>query len=714
MEKSFEKINTGHKVEGEEEKESFGEEKSVESGSEELDEYREEGQNLIDSYKRLFVTFAKDVSLDFKLGNGFYIDLKNGEVNMDAKWFKDKEFNKDQILWATMHELSHFRDLADDPEQMMKNFDYIRERAKETGASIMEKWEEKFGATNPDFIDKLKKQMPTSKKDPSKTMNAVERSAYKIHHTFYNIFDDIYVNNLVSRIAPKYEEDREGGQEISRLYQKNLFAKSDYQTLPRHLQFIYKLIREEMVKDEDVAVTPEIQNIMEAKMDFMGKKYTPSEIVDNFVKPRKGRNTKPGQRYLALQRTLEPIFEELLQKDLDEWDPQMPPEKPEGEPQKGEGEAGDPNPFVDDYNEHEENNPDQISEEDMENWAKKQQDDKKAEEKEKASKEIEEGKSTEEKAQEAQDDMDKKWCEENNIDHNAFGRFKQVEASIEPYLDELSVLWEKIIYGSKRNIERGIEGHYKAGTELAIQKVIEEFPKIEKGKLEETRIYKKPVIKEALVQKPELIRIRLAGDMSGSMDRDKIRILQQCFVLILSSLQEFNTKLSFTRSKTKSKLEADTEAWIFGSEAQKIKNFRKDGGMDGERKEIIKIFEKLQNTIGSTSDDKPLKEISRSLSQKDKKEIAKEKIIEIVFEITDGGSDNPQTTRQVVDELIDSGVITRAFQIGKVDAGDKKKFQQVWNNGRKDNLGEVVGENIGNLIPAITKTLEQYMKNIRL
>lgn len=39
----------------------------------EVREYQERTQKLIDGHKRLFATFAKDVSLSFKVSNGFYI-----------------------------------------------------------------------------------------------------------------------------------------------------------------------------------------------------------------------------------------------------------------------------------------------------------------------------------------------------------------------------------------------------------------------------------------------------------------------------------------------------------------------------------------------------------------------------------------------------------------------------------------------------------------
>ncbi len=676
---------------------------------EELEDFQKRGQEMIDAYRHFFITFAKDVSLDFKMSNGFYIDLENGVVNLDTKWFAAKGFSKEQILWANLHELSHFRDLSQDPERMMKNFEEIREQAKEIGAKMMEKWEQKFGTTDPEFVEKLKKQRPISKKNPSKTMNAAEQAAYKIHHTFYNIFDDIYVNNLVARKAPRYEEGTTGGEEVKKLYQEKLFAKPDYSKDPRHLQFLYKLLREEMVKDEEVVLSDEVAEAMVKKLKFQGKEYTPKQIVENFIKPKGNRDAKAGQRYFVLQHTLWPIFKELLRKDLEEWEPQKPEEDEEGELIEGSA-----NPFDLDYREYEQNNPDQISDEDISGWMDKYQEDKKKEVEQADKEAAQESKGAEEKARDAQEALDREWCKKNGISYETLQQYRRLEIEVEPYLEEMSELWRRIIFGSTKKIERGLEGYFKIGTELDIPKVIEEWPKIGKGELEEARVMKKMTSKEILIRKPELIRVRLVGDMSGSMDEQKKHILQQLFVLILSSLREFNTHLNLARSQTKSKLEVDTEAWIFGNDALKVKRLRSESGIDDEQIETIKSFEKLQNTIGGTNDDQALGAIFNSLTSEDKEKIGQEKIMEIVLEITDGGSSAPKAARGAVDKLIHTGIITRAFQIGAVSEREKTVFNNVWNKGRDEKLGEMVGEKMANLLPAITELLKKYLGNVRL
>jgi hypothetical protein len=285
---------------------------------------------------------------------------------------------------------------------------------------------------------------------------------------------------------------------------------------------------------------------------------------------------------------------------------------------------------------------------------------------------------------------------------------------VAPYLADLSKLWQKIIFSSTKKIERGMEGHFKSGTELDVQKAIEKWPDIQKGDFEEARIFKKMTQKEVLIKRPELIRVRLIGDMSGSMNSAKTHILQQCFVLLLSSLQEFNSYLNLERSRTKSKLEVDTEAWIFGTETERVKKLREDSGYNDEQIEIIKIFEKLKNTIGLTYDNKALENIFNSLSVDDKAKIEQGKIMEIVLEITDGGSSDKNAARSAVDKFSENNIIIRAFQIGKTSDNERGLFNEVWNDGREEGFGEIVGENIANLLPAITEVLKKYLSNVKL
>ena len=107
--------------------------------------------------------------------------------------------------------------------------------------------------------------------------------------------------------------------------------------------------------------------------------------------------------------------------------------------------------------------------------------------------------------------------------------------------------------------------------------------------------------------------------------------------------------------------------------------------------------------------------VARALSSPDDEErIRSGKIMDIVFEITDGGSSDPDSAKEAVDKLIEKKVITRAFQIGRVGAGEQQTFNAVWNSGRDKAHGERVGVDISALIPAITKAMKEYIGDISI
>ena len=700
--------------------------KKISEPKRELTDYKHQAQSMLDSHSRFFITYAGDVSLSFRLGTKFFIDLERGQVNIDARWFEERQYSIEQIRWALLHELTHFLDLANDSEGMMKHFDYIFEQAKKTGSRMMQKWEAACGTNDAQFLATIKEEQPISKKQPYKTMNSVERAAYQIHHRFYNICDDIWDNNRVARKAPAYEAGEAGSQEVNRLYREKLFTSNDYRGQPRHMQFTDSLIREEMIPDEAVLVDQEVAEALKRPIMFQGKQYAAKEIINRFIKPRSDRDTKASQRYFVLKMTLEPIFEELLAKDLADWEPK-PPEQQEQEqgseqPNEDAGQEGSSaNPFNSRYKEFAENNPDQFGDDEVQDWLDKHVDDKKAAAKKKEHADKDEKKTATEKARDAQKSLDTAWCEQHGIPYQKLVEYRKIEAEVAPYLEELSALWQQIVYGSSRELERDTMGHYKTGATLDIPHlidaypgVISEHPNIATQTAQEARAMLRADFKEKIIEKPELIRVRLVGDRSGSMDAKKTHILQQCFVLLLSSLREFNTYLNLTRSQTKSKLRVDTEGWIFGNTASQIKRLNGDEPMEDEQAEIVRQFARLSETLGSTYDHTALQLIGESFTDNDVAQISKGKIMDITIEVTDGGSSNETASRQAVDALDSLGEIIRAFQIGETSEEENTAFEAVWNKDRPEPYGARVGKDIANLLPAVTALLKKYLGGVRL
>jgi len=634
----------------------------------ELLKLTDEINKFLDSHQPLFTTFSRDVSLVFKPqaeAETFSIDLEKGRVILAAKWFWEQGYSLDQILWACFHELSHFCDLKSDPKSMLENFDYINSKGKEARA----------------------------------------------YRTFYNVFDDIFVNQLLANKAPIYEAGSPGAEEIKKLYEKKLFERKDYRNIPRHLQFLYAILRKRMVPDEEIILDPEVQEIIDEGVKIWGEKYTFDEFLKKYISPTVSTFTKeenfPEKRYKILRQKIEPIFTKLLAEDQE--DPKF--KKPrKGEPGEGKGE---PN-FDDYYDEFDKKNPDQIDPEKIKEWAINEQEKNEEEERKKQEEKEEEAKTPQQRAKEVQQRMDGKFAQDHNIPLPLMKRFRRIETKINPYLEELSSLWRSIVYGRSEDIRVALEGFYKTGIDIAIPEVIKEWPKIETGRLEETRIYIRPVEKIIMRERPELIRVHLVCDLSGSMDEAKREILKQTVVLLLRSLEEFQSYLNMTRNLTKSKLNVATEVWGFGDRAERLKDLNKgftSKDAEQDRVGIIKTIGRLDENFGSTFDDKALWPIARNIETEPGaiEAIKKEKIMEIVIEITDGGSSDKSSAIKAVKKLEDLEVICRAIQIGETGEDEKKTFKEVW----KDK-GEAIGKKIENLPKAVAVILAKYLGAIKL
>lgn len=662
---------------------------------------QQEGQKLLDSYSRFFEDFSGDISLKFAMGNEFKINLRDGVVTLNTEWFSNNGYDQEQIIWAVLHELSHFRDLKADDRGFEENRQQVQRKSQQIAGRI---------AT-----------------DPSERASA-EKWVGQALHIFYNVFDDIHVNGTVERRAPKYQTGTQGGKSIEDLYKDQLFKERDYtlpDSPPNHLQYLYKLLREQMVSGEEVEVGPQVKAALEQKINLLGKEYTAQEIIEKFLLPKKGSDTESSVRYQILRATLEPVFIDLLISDYKQAQ-QENSQAAQEEEDAGGSEANKGNeqdsqtqegPFGDFYRQYNETSPDQFSDEEIENFAKTLKEI--AEEEKK--KQEEDSASPEDKAKKAQERMDQTWAEDNITEGESpeqvlknLKDYRQVESKIAPHLRELSELWQRIIYGSRREIIRKKDGPYRQGVDLNVGEAIRQWPEIQSGQQESVRVMDKMVREEHLLKAPELIRLRILADLSGSMDAERREVLKETVVLLLSSLREFNTYLNSTRAQTRSKLTVDTEVWGFGTEAEKIKPFKTDLQGKDDQPQIVRATSDLSVNRGSTGDQEALNMILESLTPEEKLDIQNKRTMEIVFEITDGGSDIPDEAKDAVDALDKSGVIVRSFQIGDVDEEESKIFDYVWNRGRTEPFGEAVGENIESLTPAVKNVLKSYLGGIRL
>lgn len=725
--------------------------KAIKPPEAESEKYRQAIQHFLDSNRRIFAIYSGGADLRFVVGHAFMIDMEKHVVSVDASWFQDRGFTPQQTLWACLHEYTHFLETVEDEDGIKKHFENLFDRARDTGQTLLDKVRTKFGATEPEFVaQQTQRRAARPSEDPKRVLTPLEESAYAMHHSFRNALSDVYVNARVSYRAPSYQTTRPGGAEIRRLYREKLFAETDFRQRPRHLQFADALLRRSMVPDEPLELHPDVQAALDRPIVYLGKKYTAAKILEQFILPRVSRNTTATSRDAVIAATLEPIFDELLGKDIAEWDPQMPPPKktgggegqpgegepgggqpgegepqgPEeepptkspqeqdddksGQPEKQEGESQPWNPL--DKTQYGRGNIDHFDPDELEKWADQRQ-----KEEEEKKQEEDKGKSEVERAQTAETEREKQWAKEQQLDYKTVKQYREVEEKIRPYLDTLARLWQHIVYGSAREIEQDLVGHFEHGIELDVQKAIDDWPDVQSGRVDRVRVMKRIEEKEVLVERPERIRVRLVADLSGSMSEpsDKLETLRETLVLISSSLREFNTYLNLTRAQTKSKLKVDVEITFFSSRFKVVKHFQSEVGDNAELRERMTMLNEAKPS-GGTADFLPLEAILSKLTPADKKALANKKLMDLVFVTTDGGSDKAERTRQVVDKLNAAGVITRSFQIGTVSGDEQRDFNIAWNDGHEAPLGIPIGADVKQLVPAMALALKKYLGHVRL
>ena len=198
------------------------------------------------------------------------------------------------------------------------------------------------------------------------------------------------------------------------------------------------------------------------------------------------------------------------------------------------------------------------------------------------------------------------------------------------------------------------------------------------------------------------------------MDEERLKTLREITVLLGRSLQEFNHYLGLARETTGTKLVADLEEWIFESKPQKIKPLAGDDyrtrNWEKDEADFIKSIGYLFSSGGTSADFLALEEIEKSVTDFDIERIKQGKLLEILIEITDGGSDNPELTREIKNMLKEKGIIAKAFQIGEPTEGEIEAFKTTWEN---DGDGERVPE-LSQVLPALTQFLKKYLKDVKL
>ena len=216
------------------------------------------------------------MNVQVAVGEGWATDTKTGSFTIDPSFFIEKGYSADHCVFATLHELmAHVRDIKRDPV---------------------------FSARQNAFI--------MGSKDPQ------EQQA---RHIFNNILTDIHGNKQIMNMLPAMQEV---GADIyaSRLFPAERDGEPvDYASNPMHLQFLYKIIRQEMIPGSKTPVRQEVDEAINQLRNFQGGQIDLiSFLTDPGARGANGKKLSGSDRFDYWLTQIWPKYENLMKLDKQE------------------------------------------------------------------------------------------------------------------------------------------------------------------------------------------------------------------------------------------------------------------------------------------------------------------------------------------------------------------------------------------------------------
>jgi hypothetical protein len=536
----------------------------------------------------------------------------------------------------------------------------------------------------------------SKKKAESKKEN---KEAYqRSWRNFFNIFFDIHANSIIRALMPIYQKGERLEKLPQNFYSQKAFPEKDYSQAPLSVQFLYYLLRRVMVPNEEIVISERVRKEIEQKINFFGREY-PS--LEAFVREEIFNPSKTIKDIIfILKEFLMPIYEKLLEEDAKEGRLQEAPELIGRIPMDSD-----------------------ISEEVIERIVE-------------GIKETQ--KSGEEKYKENLRKGFEEWAKRKGFSEEEIKRFEEIQERTLKIISDLENLWQNFIQKSLE-IGRGKVTGFKTGTSISPQELIRELPVL-LTQPSEAKIFTRYLLeKESESIRPRKINLILIVDLSGSMDEEKRKAVQEVAYAIGKSLINFyrTGALSVADQGTEFPVTINYQILGFGSSVKELtettdeerrertKKDRPNRDLDEELLRAILKIGKID--LGGTQDALALEKVKDSITPEIKSNLENGDEILVILEITDGETETVVKSKTLVQELNSvPNVYCRAIQIPGPIYSEKPKgetpeerlkppevlpptgtFKEVWREDwgkRLENL-EVLKETV---IAILYDALEQY------
>jgi uncharacterized protein YegL len=188
------------------------------------------------------------------VGGGFATSLETGAVTVDPSFFVEQDYRPEWCTYGLVHELvAHLREMVTEPDLTKQKKDF-------------------YGMGQE-------------------------------YAVFANVFDDIAGNKRMHQVLPTMADVAKD------VYKAKLTPDADMTEDPRHTQFLFGLLRESMVEEGDTILSQEVQDAIDGLRAYGANKEDAIAYVSN-------PNIHPAKRWRILQKVIWPVYEALLDKDM--------------------------------------------------------------------------------------------------------------------------------------------------------------------------------------------------------------------------------------------------------------------------------------------------------------------------------------------------------------------------------------------------------------
>ena len=334
----------------------------------------------------------------------------------------------------------------------------------------------------------------------------------------------------------------------------------------------------------------------------------------------------------------------------------------------------------------------------------------------------------------------------SDSDKEIVRKYMEFEKKLTPYADKMAQSWLEVVNNIASKIEAVKDKYYRSG-KVDIKKFQKHFPEIELGmEVEQRLIYERIVEKIITEVKPQMLRIGLLIDNSGSMAGKKLENMQMAVMLLNSSLRSFRLlfkdkmqEIFGNDYREDYDLVCDVEIRTFGNQnnPQLIKGYdvknldfledehaeRPPIDVNHEIGNTLRAFQKMTANEG-TYDNQAWGEVFLSRNNEKLKQLLKEnRLTEVLFQISDGEIfDNENIAISLIGSLrSEIGIGVGGFAIGDSES-DSAAYNALSKRHGADNVirassPEQIVEEFGKLLrkiiaEKIEEPMEKYLENI--